>query len=141
MTDGVTVYFATTWKDAGRRDHYRLYGVADSDQNENLATRVFDGMDGVVVDATPSTQGKGCWLDIEQNPRTIEQLIGPRGLAFLKILNRRMSEGGVSLLELRVVSAWQFSVLTPNNDSTVDLVFPALQEHLSRVPVRFEWVL
>ncbi len=139
MSIGVPVYVATTWKDRGRRDHFRLYGLATTSQKDRIERMVFDGMDGITIDHEPSTPVKGSWTDLRNHPERIEELIGPKGLGFLKCIDRQQNLTGIA--ELHVVSAWQFSVLSIYDDGVVDLVLSALRDHLSLVPLRFEWVL
>ncbi len=138
-------------------EHYRLYGTRRVSASDREKTMVFDGMDGVVINDAPSTNVSGCWADVESQPATIEYLVGPKGLAFLKLLvknrkrtayftygvgkNKRVSKRKRTttiISELRVVSAWQFTVVGYESEK---VIFRALKKHLKMTPRKQEWVL
>lgn len=136
--------------------HYRLYtedGLSTEQRKEQM---IFDGMDGVVINTRRTTSVSGCWEDIEAQPKLIEELVGPKGLAFIALLNKqrvqirhittpvRGRKKKVKILfdELVVVSAWQFS-LKKNGSPIVppEQVMMALEKHLGAKVRPQKWVL
>ncbi len=149
------VLAGTTWPPGSpRHDHYRLYGTKPVSRKNRTRQMVFDGMDGVVINDDPSTNRTGCWADVEARPGVIEGLVGPKGLAFLELLNKKRtrtryfktrSHGRekrflVSFTKLRVVSAWQFTLFSTGG-STRRIVFSALRKHIGMSPKLKNWVL
>lgn len=149
------VLVGTTWEKSRRVDHYRLYGTTRGNAKDRNETMVFDGMDGVVIDDAPSTRVKGCWADVKGQPGIIEELVGPKGLAFLELLadlrlktsyvttpvRGRRKKVEVLFTEVRVVSAWQFSVVSSQGFNTQRLTLSALRKYLGKIPRKHEWVL
>ena len=114
-----------------RYDHYCLY--RDTPIDPRKATKklmVFNGMDHVIINDNPSTHVSGCWKDIKSRPKIIKELVGSKGLAFLKLLVKQQAvKGRVLFTELQVISAWQFTIVSTGR-STKPMVSSALREHL-----------
>lgn len=160
MKKSIPVLAGTTWPAGSPRlDHYRLYTDEVSAPKIRKETMVFNGMDGVVINDDPSTKTTGCWADIESQPKVIEELVGPRGLAFLKLLSKHRTKTAyffygsgkahrkskkkkttVFISEIRVVSAWQFTVVSSGGGSR-RRVFSALRKHTGLIPIKKDWVI
>ena len=160
MPLSVAVLAGTTWPAGSPRlDHYRLDTDKRPATNVRKKTMVFNGMDGVIINDDPSTETTGCWADIESQPRVIEKLVGPRGLAFLKLLSKHRTKTGhyyygieksrrrskkkktaVFFTEVRVTSAWQFTVVS-GGGGTRRIVFSTLRKHVGLIPRKKDWVI
>ena len=160
MPNSVSVLAGTTWSAGSPRlDHYRLYNDKSSTPQIRKKTMVFNGMDGVVINDDPSTETTGCWVDIESQPEKIKNLVGSKGLAFLKLLSKDRTKTGhfyygigkkrrkskkkrttVFFTEVRVTSAWQFTVVS-NGESTRRTVFSALRKHTGLIPRKKDWTI
>lgn len=114
---------------------------------------LFNGMDGVIISDAPSRGANGCWADVDAQPVIIEGLVGPKGLAFLKLLKKvrvrtqyvtspvrgQRKKTKVLFREIHVVSAWQFTVV--DGFATEKLILSAIKKHLKMNPKKQEWVL
>ena len=152
MAECIRVLVGSTRKESQCVSHFRLYATS----NARRETMIFDGMDGVVIDKFRATAVKGCWADVEGRPLAIRWLVGSKGLSFLRILlPRRMkivsvttpvgrwNKAEILFTELRVISAWQFSVVSSPGveDKAQKAVLFALRRHLGMNLRRIEWVL
>ena len=133
--------------------HFRLY--TNSDRSDRVQRMVFDGSDGVTI-GEAWCEVNTHWFDLKEKPDAVKKLVGPKGFAFLKILNRlrvksqkgrtpvrrRKRKPKVFFFELQVISAWQFVITSRySSDDTRKIVFAALQKHLRMIPKTKIWIL
>src|SRR3989344_3191442 len=94
LGQSVTVLAGDTWGESSDHRHRRHYLIRSKSTkiNDRIGDMVFDGMDGIFIDEKVGTNVKGCWSDVSANPEVIKELIGPKGLKFLELLEKqRMS--------------------------------------------------